>query len=51
MNIKLFTSKHLDIWFDTEEIGIGFNFARPLKAFIVHFLLLDIAVNWNIEEM
>ena len=50
MDILLLRTKHLDIWFNTLEIGLGVNLARQLKIFYIQLFLITFEINYSINR-
>lgn len=47
MDKRLFGSKHVDVYLNTYEIGVGVNYARQLKTLFIRFFVIEIAITFT----
>lgn len=47
MRKALIESKHFDLWFDTDDIGIGITYTHALRTLFVRLIVIEICLSKN----
>lgn len=47
MRKALIESKHFDLWFDTDDIGIGISYTHALRTLFIRLIVIEICLSKN----